>query len=102
MKNYLVLLIGLLSVATAKNCYLEDDPSLTYIYRRADYSGNYSAVKEYWLNQDTECDFISGSSSKLDWYSTDIAAEYQLYYYDIGDGSPNDLCSRVNDDWTPY
>ena len=72
MKNYLVLLIGLLSVATAKNCYLEDDASLTYIYRRADYSGNYSAVKEYWLNQDTECDFISGSSSKLDWYSTDI------------------------------
>ena len=70
-----------------KNCYDANDPALTYIYRRADYSGNYSAVKEYWLNYDTECDFIIGSSSKLDWYSTDLSAEYQLYYDQIGDGS---------------
>jgi len=63
-------------VATGKSCYDESDPSLTYIYRRADYSGNYSAVKEYWLNYGVECDFLVGSSAKLDWYSTDVSADY--------------------------
>ena len=50
--------------------------AMTYIYTMNDKSGNYSTIREYWLVKNQTCEFIVDSNSMVDWYVTDITAEY--------------------------
>ena len=77
------IVLVLIALASADNCFYNDH--LTYVYDLPDYSGNYTSVKEYWLRLETECDFIQDTDCKLTWYSSDISAQYQMYW-DNSDG----------------
>ena len=68
------------SGVSAGACQDEVAPAIDYIFRRADYSGNFTSIKEYWFNMDTDCDILIESNNKITWYSSDIAAKYQLYF----------------------
>ena len=81
-----------------KNCFAKGAEELDFLYRRADYSGNYSSVKEYWFTKDTTCDFISDQAIKVSWYSSDISVKYDLSYSENEDLSG----CEAEDDMKPY
>ena len=89
------LIALLVTIATADNCFYNDH--LTYVYDLPDYSGNYTSVKEYYLRMTTMCDFIQDTDCKLTWYSSDISAEYQMYW-DNNDGQG----CRAEGQFIPY
>ena len=82
----LIVLIGLavislcISGVSAGACQDEAEPAIDYIFRRADYSGNFTSVKEYWFNRDMDCDLLIESMNKITWYSSDITVSYQNYF----------------------
>ena len=67
---------------------------MDFLYRH--YPANYTTIREYWLKKDTTCDFIVDSDNYLDWYITDVSAEYQ-YWVDNGRS-----CKVEIDRWTKY
>ena len=70
--------LTLLQSVFAANCF--NNNLMQFTYHMPDFTGKYNAVGEYWLAKSTECDFLSNQNSKLTWYSSDITAEYQMYY----------------------
>ena len=89
MNALLVIVAAMLGTSQAGNCF--QDNHLDYVYSLPDFTGNYSNVREYWLRKDTSCDFLIKYDSKLEWYSSNITAQYQMYYYKGNDQCRGDI-----------
>ena len=76
------MLVGLLAISSIsaqdRNCFNEN--LMQFTYNMPDFSGEYTAIGEYWLKFNSECSFLSNQNSKVIWYSESVAAEYQMYF----------------------
>ena len=89
--TYLIVFFTIIARVSAVDCFFGNH--LDFAYNLPDQSGNYTSSKEYWMRQDTICDFVLDTDSMLAWYSSDIKVYYMLYW-DKDDGencraSPN-------------
>ena len=75
----LAALLAISSVAAQdRNCFNEN--LMQFTYEMPDFTGQYTAIGEYWLKLDSECSFLSNQAAKVTWYSESVSAEYHMYY----------------------
>ena len=93
----LLLFAILLASVACDNCFYSRH--LTFTHSLSDPSGNFTAVREYWMRKNTICSFVQDTNTKIEWYSSDIEAEYALSFnFQDGNG-----CRRIDDsDMKPY
>ena len=71
-------LAAAVQTALAANCF--SDNLMQFTYHMPDFTAQYTAVGEYWLAKDTTCDWLANQNTKVTWYSSDVNAQFQMYY----------------------